>query len=265
MPRLAWMTDIHLNFLTDEEIDGFCATISATEADVVLVAGDIGEAPSVGEYLCRLATVGLPVYFVLGNHDYYGASIASVRQQMGKLAAREPALHWLVESGVVELSADTALIGHGCWADGRLGDYEGSRIMLNDYVHIAELAGLNKQQRLRQLQALGDEAAEHISNVLLRAFESASQVVLLTHVPPFRDACWYRGRASSAYWLPHFGCQVVGERLRQIMSEHEQKQLTVLCGHCHCAGTVEILPNLVVHTGGAEYGDPQVQPVLTVP
>ena len=34
------------------------------------------------------------------------------------------------------LTKDTCLIGHDGWADGRLGDFSGSKVLLNDYVEI---------------------------------------------------------------------------------------------------------------------------------
>ena len=37
------------------------------------------------------------------------------------------------------------------------------------------------------------------------------------------------------------------------MKVHPEKQLTVLCGHTHSAGICQPLPNLEIHTGGAEY------------
>ena len=35
--------------------------------------------------------------------------------------------------------------------------------------------------------------------------------------------------------------------------------MTVLCGHTHGKGEVQILPNLIVKTGGADYGKPELQ------
>ena len=40
--------------------------------------------------------------------------------------------------------------------------------------------------------------------------------------------------------------------------------MTVLCGHTHSAGEAQVLPNLRVLTGGAEYGRPELQRVLAV-
>ena len=46
------------------------------------------------------------------------------------------------------------------------------------------------------------------------------------------------------------------------MEEHANCNLTVLCGHTHGTGCAEILPNLVVKTGGAEYGHPKLQGII---
>ena len=84
-------------------------------------------------------------------------------------------------------------------------------------------------------------------------------------MPPFREACIYEGKISNDDWLPHFSCKAVGDVLRDIMSQHPQRNLTVLCGHTHGSGTADILPNLRVHTGAAVYGEPAIQkPLLLV-
>ena len=59
-------------------------------------------------------------------------------------------------------------------------------------------------------------------------------------------------------------CGAVGEALVEIMAEHPDRQLTVLCGHTHGAGETQVMPNLLAITGGAEYGRPVVQRVFAV-
>jgi hypothetical protein len=46
------------------------------------------------------------------------------------------------------------------------------------------------------------------------------------------------------------------------MSEHREKEMLVLCGHTHGIGQAQILPNLLVKTGGAIYGKPQLQEII---
>ena len=138
--RLAWATDVHLNFVTDGGADAFADAVAAADPAALLLTGDIAEAPSVARALERVAArLALPVYFVLGNHDYYRSSIAAVRAAMADLGRRVETLRYLPLSGVVALTGETALVGHDGWNDGRCGDYASSRIALNDYRYIREL------------------------------------------------------------------------------------------------------------------------------
>jgi len=41
--------------------------------------------------------------------------------------------------------------------------------------------------------------------------------------------------------------------------------MVVLCGHTHSSGETQILPNLFVKTGRAEYGAPELQEIINVP
>ena len=104
---------------------------------------------------------------------------------------------------------------------------------MQDYRLIAELAGRDKRQRREVLQSLGDEAAAHIRQVLPRALADHRDVVLLTHVPPWREACWYEGRLSDDQWAPHFSCRAMGEAILECAAAHPDQRLTVLCGHTH--------------------------------
>lgn len=265
MKHLVWVTDIHLNFISTASVETFCRRIADAEPDAVLVGGDIGEAPNVAAYLQSMAErLARPIYFVLGNHDFYHGSMVEVRQAMAALTRQSEWLRYLPECGVVELTEYTGLLGHDAWGDGRIGDYAGSGVLLNDYRLIKGLTGLSKAARLHQLNALGDEAAEHLRRVLPDALAQFQRVLVLLHVPPFREACWHQGHISDADWLSHFTCKAVGDVLYEAMSARTDRQMTVLCGHTHGAGTAQILPNLAVKTGGAEYGWPNLQELLLV-
>lgn len=134
--------------------------------------------------------------------------------------------------------------------------------MLNDYLMIAELRGLDRSQRQVRLNALGYAAAEYFRNVLPQALSRFSHLLVLTHVPPFREACWHEGKISNDDYLPHFSCKAVGDVLVEMMQSHPERKMTVLCGHTHSSGEAQILPNLLVRTGAAIYGRPQIQDVI---
>src|SRR4051812_24169455 len=234
MKRLAWLTDIHLNFLRPPALEAFFDALAGTAADAFAISGDIGEADNVAVHLHTIAErVERPVYFVLGNHDFYRGSIAEVREKVRALCHVAPNLDWMPDAGVVPLTDEACLIGHDGWGDGRLGDYRGSDVMLNDFGLIAEFGGFDEHpdERLAKLHALGDEAGAHFRAVLPGALARFRHVVVVTHVPPFREACWYQGEISDDNWLPFFACKAAGDALREAMTAAPDRRMTVLCGH----------------------------------
>jgi Icc protein len=289
MKRIAWLTDIHLNFVDYMGVITLADEISKERPDAVLIGGDIGEADSVVGYLLELEKLlDREIYFVLGNHDYYKGSIHDVRAKVRVAARHSTKLRWLPDIGIAELTPTVCLIGHSSWADGRYGNWERSDLLLNDYFYIKEfnpslkmeghdsresfnpdtfletafLSVDAKRERLQIMQTLADEGAKHFAKILPKALASYDHVVVLTHVPPFREACWYKGRQSDDIGVPHFSCKAVGDVLRREMAKYAQKKITVLCGHTHGKGEARILDNLTVYTGGAAYGQPKVQQVL---
>jgi predicted phosphohydrolase len=246
----------------------------------VLIGGDLGEAFSWEDYLHQLdELLGLPIYFVLGNHDYYGGSLHEVRERAELITKTCQRLFWLPACGFVALDSRTALVGHGGWGDARAADFRQSRVLLNDYFLISELraaaaipegvktwwgepsailnAGLESQ-----LNDLGTETARHFRETIPQALADHEHVIVLMHVPPFREACWYQGKVSDDNWAPHFCSIAAGEALVEVMQQHPQKRMAVLCGHTHGEGLAEILPNLQVRTGKAKYGQPEIQCIM---
>ena len=266
--KLAWATDIHLDHATESARRRFCQAVSE-QADALVVTGDIAESHILGTALTVLAELtGLPVYFVLGNHDFYRGSISTTRRQAGYVVTQN--LVYLSQAGVVELTPNTALVGHDGWADGRLGDLDGSDVILNDFLLIDELKHwrdihtLDKPALRKALEALGDEAAGYLKSVLALAAEKYSQVIVATHIPPFRDAAWYEGHPSADDYLPFFSCKAVGDVLLEAARSYPKCQILVLCGHTHGGGEIQVAENLRVVTGPAEYGRPEIRQVFEV-
>ena len=113
--KLVWVTDIHLNFLESADRKRFYQDIVATKSNAVLVSGDIAEAPTVYDILEEMAQhIAKPIYFVLGNHDYYQSSVENVRQTITQLSQENPSINWLPETGFLKLSKDTLLLGEDC-------------------------------------------------------------------------------------------------------------------------------------------------------
>ena len=86
-----------------------------------------------------MAVLDMPIYFVLGNHDFYRGSVVGTRSALTKMISGSENLVYLSQVGVVELMPRTALVGHDGWADARLGDFDGTEVILNDFLLIDEL------------------------------------------------------------------------------------------------------------------------------
>ncbi len=267
MAKLAWLTDLHLNWIGEKrKQQELLRSIKEQSPDGVLITGDIAEGADTESYLRLLeAELGRPIYFVLGNHDFYGRRIDRARRRIAEMAAQSEFLVYLTAAGIVPLTPGTAVVGHDSWGDARLGDYENSRVWLPDFAVIEDLAEVCGDRDLlrRRLASLGDEAARHFQALLPEALREYPHVVVATHVPPYRDAAWYAGEFSDDNWLPFFACKAVGDVLRDVMQDHPDRQLLVLCGHTHGSGRAQILDNLQVLTGGPAYDDPKWRQILT--
>jgi 3',5'-cyclic-AMP phosphodiesterase len=268
--RLGWATDIHLNFLNAADCHQFIAPLRE-KVDALVTTGDIAESNSIGKMLRQIdAWLERPVYFVLGNHDYYRGSVVDTRANVAEVTNGCKNLIYLSQAGIIELTSKTALVGHDGWADGRLGDLDRSEEILNDFLLIDELRcwkdphTLDKPALRRALQVLGDEAAGYLKGVLVAAVEKYPHVIVATHVPPFGEAAWYEGRPSSDDFLPFFASKAMGEVLLEAAQLHPKCQILVLCGHTHGGGELQVSENLRVVTGSAEYGSPQIQQILDV-
>jgi predicted phosphodiesterase len=263
--RVAWLTDIHLNFLGPEYRSIFYSRVSEEKPDALLVGGDIGEADTVIQFLDEIAiATKVPIYFVLGNHDFFRGSIADVRRRVTNHCTSSSQLHWLPATGVVRLTVDTALIGHDSWADGRWGDFFGSDVTMHDHNRIEEFRRLSKPELFEKLNVLGDEAATYLEARAQQALSHSRNVVVLTHPPPFREACFRDGQQAAGNYLPHYSCQAVGNRLAMLMRKHPHNSMTILCGHTHSPVSVQVLDNLSVLPGEAKYFHPRVQRVFEV-
>ena len=266
--KLAWITDPHLDHLEKKDPGALTRLGTALDREgvsSVLLGGDIADSRSFEKGLRRLVDVcGRPLYYVLGNHDYYFSSVADVR---GRAAALEiPGVQWLPKAGVVDLGGESALIGHGGWGDAHCGDLE-DFIILTDYAAISDLAvtidredfwvnGFKKRNALvAKLQRLGEEAAEILRPRLLEALESYRQILVLTHITPFRETCTYKGRPGSDEGFPGFLWDTMGGILKDAAASHPDTELLVLSGHTHQDSWGQITPNIRAWSAPADYGE----------
>jgi len=267
--QICWLTDIHLNFLSLEQRTGFYKKILEKRCEAVAITGDIADAPILIDVLKEMvAHLKIPIYFVLGNHDFYHGEIGKVKKEVSSLCNAEPLLIWLSEAKIKRLTNDVLLVGQDGWADGRYGDYQNSNVVLNDSRLIYDLFTqkiLGKNKLLQKMQQLADADAAALKIDLAEAVKSsAKKIIILTHVPPFVDACWHEGNISDANWLPFFASKIIGDVMFKFAENNPNIEFVILCGHSHSEGVCQPLKNLIVKTGKAAYYNPEIQEIIAV-
>lgn len=135
--RLAYFSDLHLEFADFE-------MASDLGADMVLIAGDAHTKGRAGAWAARL---GLPCALVLGNHDYYGSSLASAVVRCRSNALGAPVA--VLENQELRLS-NLRLLGCTLWTDYRLlGDAPGAMVFAEGKLRDPYASGMSDHRHIR--------------------------------------------------------------------------------------------------------------------
>jgi predicted MPP superfamily phosphohydrolase len=110
--KLAWATDIHLGHASESVRRKFYQSVKE-QADALVVTGDIAESHILGSALTALATLTeRPIYFVLGNHDYYRGRVTTQPTRPAVAGSYEvPGANTPTRSGAAPGSARTITVG----------------------------------------------------------------------------------------------------------------------------------------------------------
>lgn len=265
MSLLLWATDVHLDHLpVIEAAFEFGRALSNEQPTAIglIVTGDIAEAYSVQRILQDLARgFGRPVYFVLGNHDYYRGSFQQVDKVVAGTCRATEGLHWLHHE-VISLTDGVSLVGVNGWYDAGYGDPH-SDLQMSDFTLIEELFAAQDDSRRALLRACAARARKdaltlehHLAELIQRG--RPRHILVATHVPPFREAAWHEGKPSDDRWAPFFSSRALGAVLLHFADQNPSVDTTVLCGHTHGSGCYQARENLTVYTGRAHYGAPEL-------
>lgn len=261
--KACWLTDIHLNFLEEAQTKEFLETVRDCDADMVFLTGDISESPVLAMHMTMIdQIVAKPVYFVLGNHDFWYTSVAHMQANFPRFLNGRSYLKWLSVLGVVPLDTSTCILGHEGWYDCRYGDPVNSGFMMADWRFMGDYYGCGtKQAIIERSQSLAQVSIDHFRKHLPDAIRRFERIVILTHFPPFDDTHVYNGAIGSPYAQPYFTNRILGELLKAAAQANPTKEFIVFAGHTHGRVSKQVLPNLAVHVGGANYKSPEIQPI----
>ncbi len=280
MPLYAHASDIHLDHLHSEaEVVAFAKKLVANSPAAVLLTGDISIANGLTYHLMVLEReIQRPIFFVLGNHDFYGSTIDAVREQMKNLTNGTQFLKYLPMSPYTSITKDTALVGHDGWYDAGHGDAQHSRFMMTDWFAIGDFVkysgGQNMVQSGRLLDKIGligrakvlaHEATTHVQEGIKQAARHHKNIVVMTHFPPFIETHLHRGAPPDAHSAPWYTNKMMGQMLTAAAAAYPNNSFTILSGHTHGKATAQIAPNMVAHVAGAEYGSPALSSMFNLP
>lgn len=260
MSKLTWVSDIHLNFLNAEQRQDFYEKLKESAGDIVVISGDIAESSNFVPFIRAMEeTVQKPVYFVLGNHDFYESSVADVK----RLA--KPLGH-LGSIPYVELSESVALVGVDGWGDTRNGDFENSHLTMSDWIYIEDL----KKEYIKGMDALkaklmqlADLDANKLKRRVLKAIkEGFKRIIIVTHVPPLEEVCLNAGKKSTPSGLPFFSSQCLANKILPIAKKNPKVDFLWLSGHTHSRAKHKPCNNMTVKVAKAEYYYPQIEEII---
>lgn len=264
--KLIWASDVHLNFLHNEEDlrnEFYLQLKEAGDANsVILLTGDIAEGENVAKYVEEMTNkTGKSVYFVLGNHDFYGSSVLAAKQSVKHL-------NYLPKNMGTPLSDDTILIGVDGWGDCRNGDYENSRLTMSDWLHINDLRkeyGRGMQCLKTQLMKLADMDAKKLERRVIKAIKDGfKRIIIATHVPPFEEVCLNAGKKSTPSGLPFFSSQCLGTTILPIAKKNPRVDFLWLSGHTHSRAKYKPCNNLTSKVAKADYFYPKIEETFQI-
>jgi len=255
MKKLMWLTDTHVTFSFLWKKYALIRHIKNLEIDALLLTGDISNGLLIDYVLYYLANnVEIPIYFVLGNHDYYFKSFNEVNSDMLSLSKRYENLFWLTQNDVLSLKEDTCIIGTEGWYDCNLGDPDYIKFTI-DWWLIEDFRNLKSMdKRIDAYRQLAKNSADQIETKLLKALNDGyKDVYLLTHVPPFKEATRDEGTIMENFWLPYNTNTALGERVKKIMANFPDRKLIILAGHSHTRVVVNLTHNIECRVNNANY------------
>lgn len=250
------MDDLHNEFAMCnlEQFEG-------TKDDVVILAGDIGvgeEPDTYIPFLRDLAARVKCVFYIPGNHEYYGGHIDTTFEKMFNLVRADPALNDVVfDRRINFVIDDVALIGATLWTDMRGDDWvtkKRVRDAMNDF-HVILAGPTNKKFHPDDAVEIFNYDYAFISDsIKIHRANGIKKIVVFTHHGVTEQACLpeYKGNALNPGWITNLE--------EEIMAWQPNYWIH---GHLHNTVHVEI-DKTVVLTNPRGYGPKQLNKMFDI-
>jgi len=250
--KILHVTDPHFDYAPKFEYESFLSKVMARDFDLMVISGDICDGADADKWINKLVTATKrPVFFVLGNHDYYNTSSDYAQVKAHNIAK---GAHFLTKMWPLKLNPSTCIVGDDGFYDGLAGEGAKTKVQLIDFRKTFDFAGRNK---FGVMLELARASVDRLEPKLYEAVDlDCKTILVVTHVPPFIETSRHRGKISGDEFLPFFCSTVMGDMLKKFADSHKENDIFVLCGHTHCACVANITENLVVFAGEAKIGGP---------
>lgn len=158
--------------------------------DLVIAAGDIGVKLVGVKYLNRLSEqffdLNIPILYILGNHEYYGAIYPNIKNEIVSNAGSEV----IILDNSTFTIGETLFIGSTLWSNTSIATDE-SLYYVNDYRYISiqkeSLSGtriITKNISPRYIDALHYTAKNYIFSKIEELRDSYNKICIITHHAP---------------------------------------------------------------------------------
>lgn len=241
MTNCLWLTDLHVDRLSTVQYQALLDKIYTAGAEQIWLTGDIGDPPFNWQFLdILLKRLKVPIYFVLGNHDYYRRSIDDIRTQAWQLTRKFANAYYLTMTNPI-VWEDKMLTGVDAWANT-------NNIELNARTWDAEAIenwmalSLTELQQAMNAQAQAD--AKHLRLQCERGITKRTRnVYLLTHVPPLHAAQSKEAKPLQ-YENSVFYSNALTDVLMDLQKDYPKTTFYIYSGHVHKTFQYQISENM---------------------
>ena len=205
----------------------FINRINSSESDGLIITGDISNGMMLESHLRYLAThYDRPIYFVLGNHDYYWRHRDSVESDVRRLCRLHDNLHWLSdEDEPVSLKSGIALVGDEGWYDVAVGGHGMSKWCIDRLINLDYLPLASYDQQVEVWKERAHRSTKKLISKINDALDNHDVVYVATHFPPWVEASRSNWQLSREYWLSYNTNFVLGQEIENLMKNRSGEKI----------------------------------------
>ena len=109
------LSDLHLNHWSYDRNVKLIDIVNSSGADCILCAGDMDSVNNLHDWSLFLKALRIPMFYVMGNHDFYGSSIKEAPATLAEYTTSYPYFNFLNNS--VATFRDYIIIGSPLYTD----------------------------------------------------------------------------------------------------------------------------------------------------